>query len=259
VTLTVEGPPKMPTPQAPFALAGDTRWQLVKRSDPIREAVAPSRERWRLTYQFAPAEPGKVLFAFPPVKYRLSDENEHTATWDAVEFEIARPGAGGLRDDTSIESLPPLPERLPIFWIALCIAGLLSLAGGVAWGLWRWWRHTMPRTSAQLALDALDRLLAKNLPESGRSDRFVTLLTMIVRRYLERHYAIPARRRTTPEFAQMLDGCQAMTIDDKHFLAQFFSQCDAVKFAQCTLKPDECRQLAESARQFIARSSNVPS
>jgi len=253
VTLTVEGPEKLATPMAPLLLGGDAKWQLVKRSEPSRESFAPKQERWRLVYHFAPAEPGKIAFTFPAVKYRLADGVEKTATWDAVEFTVTAPAPGGLRDDSSIEGLPPLPPPDPTWWIASAVVGGLFVVIGVLVVARRWLRRAAPRTPAQLALDAWRRLMAKKLHENGRSGRFITLLTMIVRRYLERQLSLPARRRTTPEFLQQLDSCTLLTDDERQFLRAFFERCDAVKFAQSIMRADECRELADAARQFLER------
>ena len=95
--------------------------------------------------------------------------------------------------------------------------------------------------------------MALNLPEHGRSERFITLLTTLLRRYLERQYAIPARRRTTPEFVQLLADFGTLSADDKQFLVRFLERCEAIKFADVPMPPAECSEWAQAIRQFIQR------
>src|SRR5262249_42701292 len=95
------------------------------------------------------------------------------------------------------------------------------------------------------------RLMALRLPEQGRSERFITLLTLLVRQYLERQYALPARRRTTSEFLEQLARISSLGSEQKHFLASFLEQSEQVKFAQVSLTSDECQQWADAARRFL--------
>ena len=139
--------------------------------------------------------------------------------------------------------------------MGLVVAGLVVLLAALAFGLRRFLRRDSSRTSAQLALEAWDRLLAKKLPENGRSERFITLLTMLMRRYLERQFALPARRRTTAEFVQQLESCPLLSGEEKQFLTSFLERCDAVKFAKVDMSVDECRRWADSARQFLQRQA----
>src|SRR5207244_1939212 len=82
-------------------------------------------------------------------------------------------------------------------------------------------------------------------------ERFITLLTTLVRRYLERQCSVPARRRTTPEFRNVLAPMAVLTIEEKQFLTAFLERCEAVKFAQEMMTPQECVRWAEAVRQFL--------
>jgi hypothetical protein len=93
--------------------------------------------------------------------------------------------------------------------------------------------------------------MALDLPGQGRSERFITLLTTLVRRFLERQLALPARRQTTPEFVRLVETSTALSAAQKQFLIGFLSSCDAVKFGRQALTPAECARWASSARAFL--------
>lgn len=246
VALTVEGTSKLVV-AAPLEMAP---WLLLERSVPVREPIGAGRIRWRITYRFAPREPGELMLAFPPVKVG-DGAAEETAAFDPVAFTVET-HAGALRDVTGIEQSPPVPPPDWTWPIALAAAVTCASGMAIALLLWRMSRRAAAKTPADLALHEWRRLMAKRLPEKGQSERFVTLLTTIVRRYLERRGAIAARSRTTPEFADLLTRVSALSAADRQFLTQFFARAETVKFANVPMPPEECAQWAEAVRQFFA-------
>ncbi len=254
VALTVEGPPGLIV-QAPLDLPTTIPWLQLDRSKPTREKIGSGRIRWRITYRFAPREPGNLEFAFPPVKFRAGSQAEQTVVWDSIAFRVATQG-GELRGDTGVEEMPPIapPDRSWQLGIAVALAGLCLIA--LLFALRRL-RYIVPRTPAQRALHEWERLAALKLPEQGRSERFVTLLTTLLRRYLERQYTVPARRRTTPEFVQSVAAIGTLSADDKQFLVRFLERSEAVKFAGVPMSPFECSESAQAIRQFIRRAGKA--
>jgi hypothetical protein len=250
VTLTVEGGPDLIV-KAPLELPTSAPWTLIERSEPTRRPIGAGRIRWRLTYRFAPRQPGKLAFAFPDVKFRAGTGAEQSVGWDPIPFTVTTQ-EGELRADTGVEELPPVvpPDRSWQIWSGVAGLGLFLIA--LLFVLRSLFRLGTPRTPAQHALHEWDRLVALKLPEQGRSERFITLLTTLLRRYLERQYAMPARRRTTPEILGSLAE-MALSAEEKRFLAQFLERCEAVKFAGVPMPADECNQWAQATKQFLQR------
>ena len=254
VHLTIEGSADLEVYGAPLELPGSAKWVLVERSKPVRESIDLKRVRWQLTYRFGSHETGKeILFAFPEVKFR--DGDEFTAAWTpiafAVESQVGVADATKVKGVAGIEELPAieLPEESAWKWWLL--AGLVPLALVALIGLYWLLRRVPERSATQLALYEWQRLIGMKLPEKGRSERFITLLTMLVRRYLERQFALPARRQTTPEFLHTLTSCAALTAPEKQFLTTFLQRCEAVKFAHEGMSAEECSQWAEATRRFL--------
>ena len=256
VTLTIEGSAALETPAAPPELAAAAPWMLLERTRPVRKTIGRDRRHWQITYRFAPRQPGKAVpFAFPNVKYQ--DGEEYTASWRPLAFvvttRIAAPDLTDLRDVTAIEDLPPVGAKNDWWLIGTLIGGACVLLFAAVVGLHAWLRRTAARSAARLALYELQRLIALKLPEQGRSERFITLLTTLVRRYLERQFTIPARRQTTPEFLRDLAQHAMLTAEEKQFLGNFLECCEAVKFADLEMPAEECAQWAAATRDFLQR------
>lgn len=260
VTLTVDGSSALRV-QAPLELPRSSKWQLVERSKPEREPMGRERVRWRIVYRFAPRAPGALPFAFPEVKFRDGNEEDQSVSWDSVTFtvttQITKLDHAAIRGVADVESLPaatPVGATWPIGVALAAAAALLA----VAWYGWRrWFKRRAPKTPAAWALHELDRLVALDLPRRGRSERFITLLTLLLRRYLEKQFHLRARRQTTPEFLRQLDGQAEFTIEEKQFLTTFLSRCDAVKFASAEMSSEECSQWVAATAQFLRRRCSM--
>jgi hypothetical protein len=256
VTLKVEGSTALRV-KAPLELPRSAKWQLVERAKPERESIGPERVRWQIVYRFAPREPGEVSLAFPEVKFRDSDDQDQSVTWEPAMFtvktQVTKLDRASIRGVADIESLPPAVTDVVNWpaWAALAAVATLFAVGWFGWR--RWFRRRVLKTPAAWALCELDRLVALELPRHGRSERFITLLTLLVRRYLEKQFHLMARRQTTPEFLRDLDAQTEFTAQERQFLATFLSRCDAVKFAGMEMAMDECNHWAEATGQFIRR------
>lgn len=258
VTLTIEGTPLLRTPLAPLELPAAAPWKVEERTKPSRASLRGNRVRWQIIYRISPQQPGKeVAFQFPAVKFRDGDGDEQTATWAPISFEvvtqIAAPDRSALRDITAIEVLPWIAPADSSWLPLLTFIGVCVVFCGVAVGVRVYFRRGVGRTPAQLALYELQRLIAMKLPEKKRSEPFVTLLTILVRRYLERQFALPARRLTTPEFLRDLEQFTMLTAPEREFLSVFLQRCDAIKFANEVMSSQECTRWASATREFLQR------
>jgi hypothetical protein len=234
-------------------------WTLVRRLPVVTERPSDNRIRWRVTQWFAPQMPGKLTFELPPMQYDDGDEPvsvkfapiDFTVTTQITNVDLAQ-----LRDAVEIEALPPIEQHDHSHWWWTALPGAILLLAVLILTVRRLFRRVSQPSAAQLALREWQRLMALRLPEQGRSERFITLLTLLVRQYLERQYALPARRRTTPEFLNQLAQVATLAAEQKHFLASFLEQSEQVKFAQVSLTSDECLQWAQATRQFLDSHRN---
>jgi hypothetical protein len=151
--------------------------------------------------------------------------------------------------------LPP-PPPWPRWPLGVVLAVLLV---GVAVGVWRRRRRARPEApplSPQAwALQELDRLEALDLPAQGAVNRYHTLLSDTLRRYLELRFQLRAPRQTTAEFLQAGETTRRLNPAQQELLRDFLQRCDLAKFAQANPSPEECRAVADVARSFVSETS----
>lgn len=259
LTLTVEGDAGLEV-DVPRDPPSPTQWTLLRRSRSTIETLDGGRRRWRQTLVLAPLAAGKLTLVPPPLRYRDSTSDWQSAAWQSLEIvvttEIKQVDAARLRDVTGIEEVPPSPESDSFSWTwiigTVVLAALLAV---IVVSLRR--RRGAARVPAQEALRELSRLDARRLPEQGRGQAYVTLLSLVLRRYLERQFQLPARRKTTAEFAQTLADCPHFSPELRAVLMDFLRQSDLVKFASVSPSATDCTTLAAQVRRIIEESSHA--
>ncbi len=156
-----------------------------------------------------------------------------------------------LRDITGIEPVPPAPGiSLWPYGLALGFlsAGILFFLG------WRYFRREHAQSGPppdQWALTELDGIDSQNLPQAGQVERYHTLISGVIRNYLESRLHLPASRQTTPEFLQTMRLSALLPGPQQEALRDFLEQCDLAKFARVHYSPDECRAAGEFARRLV--------
>ena len=161
-----------------------------------------------------------------------------------------------LRDITGIEKMEaPPPQSHWYLWAALAavsLSGVLVVCRKVA-------RRRRPEPAAPppdlWARAELHRLEALALPQAGEIDRYHTLLSNTVRRYLELRFRLPASQQTTPEFLKTLAGADLLNPAQQQILGAFLERCDLAKFARAGFSPDECQAAAQMARDLVEETT----
>jgi hypothetical protein len=233
---------------------------------PTHTAAVAGRDRWEAAIRLSPLPPRDSTIEFRPasVKYTDGAGEEHTIVWQPVKLRVTTTVASldvkkELRDITPPEDPPPAPlswtRWLPWAGIATAVAGLV--AGG--WGLRRRFAPVAPPLAPhEWAARELDRLEALQLPEAGEAERYHTLLSDVVRVYLERRFSLPASQQTTAEFLETMRRSPQLTPAQQGLLRDFLERCDMAKFARAAPPPEECRALAAMARSFVKESTPRP-
>ena len=87
------------------------------------------------------------------------------------------------------------------------------------------------KSPEEIAQEALDSLLAENLPARGLIKEFYLRLTGIVRQYVEDTTGIRAPEQTTEEFLRDMRSRQAFPPERSVRLAEFLEAADLIKYA----------------------------
>lgn len=159
------------------------------------------------------------------------------------------------------------PQAVGLGWrgvlrIALwCVLAALLLAGLFVLGFF-WHRHRKLRrmTPRARAFWELEQLLRRALPSKGRFKDFYVELTMVVRRYIERRYAIRAPRQTTEEFLEAARNNRDFSVETLDGLRAFLAAADLVKFAGAEATPELADEAAGKARAYLEaeRTAETP-
>src|SRR5439155_15544120 len=112
-----------------------------------------------------------------------------------------------------------------------------------------------PPTPAEWARRELDRIESFALPESGDPEHFSTLVSQVVRHYLQLRFDLQAPRQTTAEFLTAVRGDPRLSPADRELVRDLLEQCDLAKFARSGLSGGERATLITAARQLVEQTS----
>jgi hypothetical protein len=257
VTFRVQGTSELKV--EPLSAATDSRdWHVRLGSSPIRKEVA-GRATWEQTFFLEPMLPGDVPLPLTPLRYRDGPKigGFITAEWQPVTVrvttEISRPSAEELRDLTVPEELPPLPPSHWLRWTAVGVAVLILSAA--AWKLMRrLGRKPPPPSPHEWALAEIDRIETLVATDATAA----SVLSEVVRKFLELRYGLPASRRTTAEFLTELRAEGPLSGSQQEALGRLLETSDLAKFANRPLSGEEWQGLVILARQIIQEGALPP-
>ncbi len=180
------------------------------------------------------------------------------------EAEVRLPGTGEIgnpgRAPLPLESVgviePAAPGRSGWLWGLIAAAGIVVV---VTIFMLRSRKRTpaaaAPWEQALAELDELRRDLARGI----RPEEAMLRLTDTVRVYLERRYCLPATRRTTPEFLNMLRaGALAVPGREQAALERFMLAAELVKFAGVRAERSMMANAVDDAENLVKAGMPSP-
>jgi hypothetical protein len=111
------------------------------------------------------------------------------------------------------------------------------------------------RSPAELAREAIQKLLAKRLVETGYLKEFYLELSEILKRYLGSKLGIVSLERTSEEFVGDLRAA-AIPWEEYVQIKEFLMDCDLVKFAKYRPSSEEIGRIVERASEIIDAAEN---
>lgn len=103
----------------------------------------------------------------------------------------------------------------------------------------------------ELAYRRLNELKGMDLPAKGKVKEYYSLLSDIVREYLENRFSYRAPEMTTEEFLFFIKDSSELEKAHKVLLKDFLSHCDMVKFAKYGPTPIEMVDSFKSAEKLV--------
>ena len=202
-------------------------------------------------------------FETPPLGVTVSSPDGQTQQVEALPLALivtpTRP-----EGDTDLRDIKPQADvSVPFPWAAVLgsLAALLILAA-LGYFVYRRWLKPKQLAAAvdnrppyQRALDDLARIAAMQLPQQGRFKEHYTLVTDVLRRYLEARYGVNALERTTAELHQELKFASISPELTRRFIA-LFEDSDFVKFAKVIPELQESEELIAKSEALIMKSED---
>jgi hypothetical protein len=259
LNLSVEGGPSLEV-QLTQPVANADLWKASPAFAPQTTLLKEGRVRWQQTFRLDPLKNGDLALQLAPLKYRDDPDNPWTeVAWKPIPVkvttQITKVDPDEARDITGIEELPPeLSWRDWVFWVGL---GLVVVALTLlTWQLARRWRRkTAELPPERWALRELDRVEGLGLIEAEEVARYHTLLSDVVRAYLEKRFQLPASKQTTAEFLESMRQSPHLAPEQQAVLRDFLERCDLAKFALARPAPEECRAVAAMARDLVRQTT----
>jgi hypothetical protein len=198
-------------------------------------------------------------YAIPPFRIVINGDTAKPFLTQALLLHVA-----GMKVDTTLaikDIKEPLSEPfswkelIPVLsWVALALVVLLLVILGVRYYLRKkpvekpLWVPAIP--AHILALKSLDDLKERKLWQDGKQKEYHSLLTDILRLYIEQRFRIHALEQTSEE---ILGSFRSVSLpgESRLMLAQVLHLADMIKFAKQHALPDENEMSMIHAIAFV--------
>jgi hypothetical protein len=214
--------------------------------DSIPDAAGTTRTA---AYRFTAWDVGQQRLGLGNIAVTLNRRTEYVSLADQSVFVRSVLPA----DTTQRQPKPPRPPIVlaPFNWWPWILLLLAILAALLAWWLWRIWRRrrNAPLPPFETAEREFARIEAMHLIESGQPERYVALMTDVLRVYLAARVEGILRSHTTPELVAASAPVQSVTIG----LDRLLGHADLVKFARQRVTPSDAQTIGAHARSIVSQ------
>ncbi len=257
LTLLLKGDPGI---KATFPQLKDTVTKGVEIiSGPVRDSVKEKDGRWlfRETYVITAFDTGVYVIPSMSIILESNDYNSVVRT-DPVGFVVNTYKVDeqkGAYDIVMPYGAPwSLAEVLPyIMYIYLGICAIVFFIWLIIY-----YRKKKPLFDYRKAIPPylraiglLDEIKNKKLWQSGKEKEYYTILTDVIRQYLDGEFQIPAMEQTSFETIRSMESCKEIERHELEKMATLFQTADYVKFAKFVPLQDENARYLDHTYEFV--------
>lgn len=227
--------------------------EFAKEAENRKESFRSRRYEGR--YTFMTFTPGEYQFPALTITYTTPAGEHKNIQLPAAALTVH----SLLTDDAKeIRGLKPL-AKAPVNPLLYHGFALVALLGLIVYLLIRRSRRPAQETTEAepplpahaLAYRRLNELLVSDWIETGQIERYFTVLSGIVREYIEQRFGTPAREMTTQEFLGQALRKLGLAHDQQETLRRFMELSDLVKYAQHVPSYEKIREAYDTAKRFV--------
>ena len=157
---------------------------------------------------------------------------------------------------------PPLDEPLQ-WWVWLLAVFAIAAAACAVFYFFRRSKTVAPAVPPlppwEEAYHRLEELKKQGLIQGGKYEVYYTILSGIVRRYIEDRFHIKAPEMTTEEFIASLKHSNVLKDEQKNILRTFLTAADMVKFAKHDPTPQDAEEGFNCVKILVDSTRPTPS
>ncbi|AZR73245.1 hypothetical protein BBF96_07510 [Anoxybacter fermentans] len=240
VEMPVISPPKGVELKRKEKKGPDKKWGIVHYED---------------RYCFMTFEPGKYQLPEIVVKYTTPEGEKKEWIVPGLTLVVESLLSEDAKDIRDLKPVENVSSNQLIYYL---LAGLILL-GMIGYLIFRHLKkkndiEIVKETSLpahEIAYQRLAELEASDLLEKGEIDRYFTILSEIVREYIENRFGAKAREMTTQEFLEQAIRKLELALEHQELLKKFLYQSDLVKYARHIPAYEEIEQAFKTARRFV--------
>lgn len=233
-------------------------FEILDQSAVQTQSNADGTETTRQTITVTLYRPG--AFETPPLAFSVADGSGQVSQESAAPVTLTVTPVLAEGDTTLKDIRPQATMSAPFPWPMLA-GGLVAVAAVVGGGWWFFRRRRELRLDYrppfQVALDELARITGLGLTEEGRFKEHYSLVTDVLRRYVEHQFAVNATDRTTTELKRDL-AYTPLAPEHVRLFIDLFTDADLVKFANVRPELTEAQQFIAEARRFVELTRPQP-
>jgi len=253
-------------PELPDTILG--KIQVLNRSK-IDTVYSADKKSLTLKQQLILTTFDSGFYTIPAIRFSYQKTGDTATLTELTDMLLLN--VNSVKVDTT-KAIKPIkgPMRIPISFREMLpwILGALLLILLVVFGIYYWKKRQKaepvftlrPRVILpphEIALAELEKLRIQKLWQSGRSKEYHTLLTDILRKYIEDRFKRNAMESTTSEIIEDLHGLPEISKELLEKLRQLLVLADLVKFAKAQPLPAEHESCLDDGVVFVKQTIPV--
>ncbi len=207
-------------------------------------------------------------YEIPELQIGYSTESDSTVRFIKTEPIMITIQSLNPEIDSDIRDIKPMRVPPMSYRQYIIIGGIVLLVLAAVFAAWYFYRRykqgksilpvrqAPPRPAHEVALEALNALVAGNLLEEKQFKAYYIELSDIVRHYIRNRFYIDAPEMTT---SQLLDEMERQQLDTEYrdMMDTFLNGCDLVKFAKYVPQELETKNSTDLAFDFVEKTKMI--